>query len=114
MKNLDLVELGNNIRAERKAQNLSQECLAEMAEISVTSLKNIESGKSDLRLGTLFKIVESLDTSLINLLPRKYFDNPGSDVWALAFISDFSHLSEKKQSEVRPIVDGVMRMANPN
>lgn len=39
---LDYVDIGRRIRAERRRQNMTQEALAELAELSPTSVSHIE------------------------------------------------------------------------
>lgn len=60
-KNKDLINLGNNIRAERSRRNLSQAKLAEMANIQTHHLSNIENGFSDIKFTTLIAILKALD-----------------------------------------------------
>uniref|UniRef100_UPI004027DE88 helix-turn-helix domain-containing protein n=1 Tax=Candidatus Scatousia sp. TaxID=3085663 RepID=UPI004027DE88 len=56
-----LAIFGNNLRAERNRQNLSQEKLAEKAGIMMSQISRIESGKTDLRLSTLVPILKALN-----------------------------------------------------
>lgn len=48
--NQDLIYIGEQIRKERKAQNLSQECLAEDVGIAPRHIGRAENGVSALRL----------------------------------------------------------------
>ena len=61
-------EVGTRIRAERKAQNLSQESLAEMVGISVTHMSHIETGNTKLSLPVLVNIAGALNVSADKLL----------------------------------------------
>lgn len=56
-----LCKFGDNLRAERNRQNLSQEKLAEKAGILMSQISRIEGGKTDLRLSTLVPILKALD-----------------------------------------------------
>ena len=56
-----LAIFGNNLRAERNRQNLSQEKLAEKAGIMMSQISRIEAGKTDLRLSTLVPILKALN-----------------------------------------------------
>lgn len=64
-----LAKFGDNLRAERNRQNLSQEKLAEKAGILMSQISRIEGGKTDLRLSTLVPILKAL-----NLKFEKLFD----------------------------------------
>ena len=53
MENIDLIKLGQKIQFERKSRKLSQEQLAELANLSVHGLSNIETGKTDIKMSLL-------------------------------------------------------------
>lgn len=57
-----------NIRNRRKQLYFSQEQLAEKAEVSVDTIKNVESGRRTMMLGTYLRIVEALRTTPLALL----------------------------------------------
>ena len=51
--------LGNNLRAERNRQRLSQEQLAEMAGLQMQHVSKIENGQTDIRFTTLIAILKA-------------------------------------------------------
>ncbi len=53
--------LGNNLRAERNRQRLSQEQLAEMAGLQMQHISKIENGQTDIRFTTLIAILKALN-----------------------------------------------------
>ena len=53
--------LGNNLRAERNRQRLSQEQLAEMAGLQMQHVSKIENGQTDIRFTTLIVILKALN-----------------------------------------------------
>ena len=59
----------NNIKRIRKNKNLTQEELAELADLSISYVKQIESCKDfkNLTLTTMLKLSKSLDTTINNL-----------------------------------------------
>lgn len=57
------VEVGNRIFAARKSKGLSREKLAEMSEISVQFLSDIEKGRKSMTITTLRNICNSLNLS---------------------------------------------------
>lgn len=62
MKNKEInIQIGNNLRAERNRRNLSQEELAEMAELQRQHISKIENGQIDVRVSTLVPILKALD-----------------------------------------------------
>ena len=68
MKNIELIKLGQKIKYERITRSLSQEQLAELANISIHGLSNIETGKTDLRYTNLLQIAKALDMKTCELL----------------------------------------------
>lgn len=62
MKNKEInIQILNNLRAERNRRNLSQEELAEMAELQRQHISKIENGQIDVRISTLIPILKALD-----------------------------------------------------
>lgn len=57
------LNLGSQVRAARQARGLTQEQLAEAADISVSYLRGIERGKKTPSLGVVASIADSLDVS---------------------------------------------------
>lgn len=72
MKNIKLLELGNKIRLERMKRDFSQEKLAEMANVSIRTISDIERGITDIRYTNLLQIAEAFDLTLSELLNFKY------------------------------------------
>lgn len=63
-----LVKLGKAIRDKRKAQGLSQEALAEKAEIDRSYMGGIERGEHNLAFSSLLKIADALGVNASKLL----------------------------------------------
>ncbi len=61
-------KFGNNVRDIRLKKGLSQEKLANMAEIDRTYLPDIEKGKRKVSLSVAERIAKALDVSLKDLL----------------------------------------------
>ncbi len=57
----ELITLGNNIRAERNRLNLSQEQLAQRANLQTHHISNIENGKFDIKFTTLLSLLKALN-----------------------------------------------------
>ncbi len=71
MKNIKLLELGNKIRLERMKRDISQEKLAEMANVSIRTISDIERGITDIRYTNLLQIAEAFGLTLSELLNFK-------------------------------------------
>ena len=68
MDNIELIKLGQKIKFERTKRNLSQDQLAELSDISVHGISNIETGKTDIKYTNLQKLAKAFDIRLCELL----------------------------------------------
>lgn len=68
MKNETLFKLGQKIRYERVKRNMSQEELAESADMNFRSISYIECGKHDVKFLTLEKIAKAFDMEISELV----------------------------------------------
>ena len=71
--------LGQNIRQERMKQHMTQEYLAEKAEISSVFLSQIENNRKVPSLETVYKITTCLGISMENAFKEVYISNPQID-----------------------------------
>jgi len=62
--------LGDNIRRERFAKNISQQQLAELADLNIRSLQRIEAGEVDVLLTTTVRIQKALSCPWERLVPK--------------------------------------------
>ena len=65
---LDIKKLGANVRRERDARNLTQEQLAELADLHLRSLQKIEAGEINLLITTVLRIKRALKCPWTKLL----------------------------------------------
>ena len=64
----DIRKLGANVRRERSARNLTQEQLAERADLHLRSLQKIEAGQINLLLTTVYRLKRALKCPWTKLL----------------------------------------------
>ncbi|HEX3040527.1 MAG TPA: helix-turn-helix transcriptional regulator [Solirubrobacterales bacterium] len=69
------VALGRAIRQLRKEARLTQEELAERAQVPVERLRQIEAGAVDARWGTLRHVAYALETDLASVFRLAEFDH---------------------------------------
>lgn len=62
-----LKRFGDNVRARREAQDISQEKLAERADLDRTYISGIERGVRNLSLLNIVRLAKALRTSTANL-----------------------------------------------
>ena len=69
MKKKDvLVGIGLKIRELRELKNISQQDLAAACNFEKSNMSRIESGRSNLTIGTLLKICEVLEVKLVDIV----------------------------------------------
>ena len=78
MYNIDYKEIGKRIRAERRHQELTQEKLSEMADISESFLGHIERGGRVLSVETLAKLANALNLSIEFIVCGEYNYQPAT------------------------------------
>lgn len=61
--------LGERLRDARKAAGLTQEKLAQEADVTVSTIARLEHDRTEPSLGTLFALARVLDVSVTALLP---------------------------------------------
>lgn len=77
MINEEYLTLVENIKSYRKYKNISQERLAELADLSSSYIKQIESARDlkNLTLCSIFKIAKALDIDVIKLFEKEKITN---------------------------------------
>lgn len=68
MKQINYIEIGQNIRKIRKSRGFSQEQLAEKIYISVTHMSHIETGNTKLSLPVLINLADELNVKCDDLV----------------------------------------------
>ena len=63
-----LVRIGKNIKKIRNEKNISQQDLAAVCNFEKSNMSRIESGKTNLTIGTLLKICEALGVRLTDVI----------------------------------------------
>ena len=71
MENETLFKLGQRIRYERVKRKMSQEDLADLADLNFRSISYIECGKHDVKFLTLEKLAKAFDMEIADLIQFK-------------------------------------------
>ena len=69
-----LIELGERIRKCRREKHISQEVLAELADISVNTVSRIEGGQTAMSVEIFARMVQALEADAGELLGGQFFD----------------------------------------
>jgi transcriptional regulator with XRE-family HTH domain len=67
----ELDRFGANIRRERSARNLTQERLAELADLNIRTVQKIEAGELNVLITTAIRLQRALKCSWDQLLPTR-------------------------------------------
>lgn len=105
-KELDYIELGMRVRQARKKQNVTQEQLGELCELSAAHIGHIERGTRIPSVDTLFRIAQALDVSMDYLI----FDSIAPD--ENLFITINSILQNKDKRKVKTFMTIVRAIAD--
>ena len=104
---LDLQLFGRRVRDYRKMQGLTQEKLAEAAELSVPYISRIEKGAKRASVGTLIKLAAALDVTVDDLLGIHPKFNSPADVQQL--FCDCSPCEHQTLLEITTAVKEILR-----
>lgn len=75
MKKLDFSLIGKRLKETRISKNLTQEYVANMADVNVSHISNIENNRVKVSLSTLIQICNALDTTVDFILSDEYTDS---------------------------------------
>ena len=97
--------LGKRIKELRLRKGLSQETLAELAEIEPTSLSNIENGRNYPSFGTLEKIMKQLETNFSNVFEFSQHGDPDD---LIKEINNLLHENPEKLKDAYKLIKALM------
>ncbi len=72
MKDELLFKIGQSVRYLRLKQGISQEELAFKAALNMNSISTLERGVNNVKIKTLYKIAEALNTDICEILNCKF------------------------------------------
>ena len=100
MKEADLTGIGRRIQQRRKQQGYTQEQLAEMMNVSIQMVSNLERGNKAIRIDNLINLSQILDISTDYILTGK---ETAGDIQALT--ARIARLPEKERKMLKMLVD---------
>ncbi len=100
-------ELGNKIKRIRQQKGITQEQLAEMANISTRTLGGIEIGENFMTAQTMEKIIECLDISLNDLFNAEHLKPTAQLIEELHGIINENKDDRDKIEEIYKIVKAI-------
>ena len=100
-------ELGQKIKRIRKQKNITQEQLAEMADISLRTLGGIEIGETFMRAQTLEKILTCLGVSLNELFDCAHLKSTPELINEIALMLNDIANNREKVEEIYKVVKAI-------
>jgi len=100
MNNIDLITVGERIYTLRKQKGLTQERLAELMNVSIQMISNLERGNKAIKIDNLVMLSRILDVSTDYLLTGKCTNNDNA-----VLIKKFSVLSDSDRKMIEMIID---------
>jgi len=100
MTNADLVKIGQRIQVRRKQRGYTQEQLADLMNVSIQMVSNLERGNKAIRIDNLIKLSEILGVSTDYILTGKV---TAGDMEALS--GRIEQLSERDRKMIRLLTD---------
>ena len=95
-----LIEIGKRIQSRRKQQGFTQEQLADMMNVSIQMISNLERGNKAIRIDNLINLSEILDVSTDYILTGKETVN---DIQYMT--SRIERLSDKDRKMIGLLID---------
>lgn len=75
MKDLDFERIGKKIRETRRSKELTQEYIANMADVNTSHISNIENNRVKISLSTLVQVCNALGVTVDYILADEYIDS---------------------------------------
>lgn len=75
MKELNFKQIGEKIKETRISRHLTQEYVADVADVNTSHISNIENNRVKVSLSTLVQICNALDTTIDYILAEEYTDS---------------------------------------
>ena len=72
MKNIDFEKIGRTLKELRICKNLTQEYVADIADVNTSHISNIENNRVKVSLTTLVQICNALNTTVDYILADEY------------------------------------------
>lgn len=105
-----LLLIGETVKSIRRLKKLSQEQLAETADLHVTRVSDLECGKANLSIINLEKIAKALNVHISELLPTRDNTNKGLKEQLINIASAYEEFSEKDKARYLNMLNYMTQM----
>ena len=102
MKDLNFAHIGKKLKEIRISKDLTQEYIANMADVNTSHISNIENNRVKVSLTTLVQICNALDTTVDYILAEEY--NQPSSAIEQEILHELHNCSEDTKKQILKIV----------
>lgn len=102
MKDLDFKKIGENLKNCRISKGLTQEYVANMADVNTSHISNIENNRVKVSLSTLVQICNALDTTVDYILSDEYV-SPASAI-EKEILNELQKCSDDSKTQILKII----------
>ena len=102
MKNLDFVKIGKKLKEIRISRGLTQEYVANMADVNTSHISNIENNRVKISLSTLVHVCNALSTTVDYILADEYVSP--SSVLEQEILHELKSCSDGTKEQILKIV----------
>ena len=101
---LVLLEIGKRIKSKRKEKHMTQEQLAELMDVSLQMISNLEQGKKAIRPENIIKLCASLDVSADFILMGRYSECENNEM-----LKKIKKLAPSKQKLIEDLTEALLK-----
>lgn len=102
MKSIDFARIGRKLKEIRISKNLTQEYVANMADVNVSHISNIENNRVKISLPTLVHVCNALDITVDYVLYDEY-DHP-ANVFEMEILHEVRSCTPETQKQIIKII----------
>lgn len=102
MRTINFERIGQKLKELRISKNLTQEYIANMADVNVSHISNIENNRVKISLPTLVHVCNALDTTVDYILADEY--NHPSSVIEQEILNELHSCTPEVQIQILKIV----------
>lgn len=102
MKDLNFEQIGEKLKKIRLSKNLTQEYIADMADVNTSHISNIENNRVKISLSTLIHVCNALNVTVDSILADEY--NEPSSALEHEILHELQSCSLETQKQILKII----------
>lgn len=102
MRDINFQRIGRKLKEIRISQNLTQEYVANMADVNTSHISNIENNRVKISLPTLVHVCNALNTSVDYVLAEEY--NNSSSAIEQEILRELGSCSDETKEQILKII----------